>query len=84
MRFNREINIHTDDVQGLIEYIKQRDISVHIAWKTTEVRGSGIAGRMNIPTPGDGTVSGDLPEDEVAALNAFISNLEATYWRPRK
>jgi hypothetical protein len=72
-----------DDVQRLNEYISQRGISVHVAWRTTTVSGSGIAGRTNVPMPGDGNVSGDLPQDEVAALYAFISELENGYWRPR-
>jgi hypothetical protein len=83
MRFVRQINIHLDDIQRLNDFLNQRDLSVRVAWATTTVSGSGIAGRMEMPIPGKGTISGDLSEADAAELNALISELEDGYWRPR-
>lgn len=83
MRFYRRINIHTEDVPRFTDFVSQREMSLHVEWETTIMSGSGIAGRIKIPIVGKGTVSGQLSEEDATALNGFISELEASYHRPR-
>ena len=72
-----------DDVQRLDDFLKQRNLSVHVAWETTTVSGSEFAGSVEMPIPGKGTVSGDLSEAHAAELNRFIAELEDGYWKSR-
>jgi hypothetical protein len=83
MQFFRAIDIHTDDVRPFFAFLRERNLSVKVAWVTTERSGSGLPGSMNVPIEGKGTVSGELSEEEAAELNAFIIKLEADYWRGR-
>jgi hypothetical protein len=84
MRFHREINIHTDDVPQLFKFIEERHLGVSATWDVNRgYKAAGMAGKMDIPIYGKGTISGEVSEQEATALNTFIADLEARYWRQR-
>jgi hypothetical protein len=83
MRFDRPINIHPGDVKRLMAFLKERNLTVRIAWATTSQSGAGLPGRTSETLPGQGAISGELSEPDAAELNGFIIKLEAAYFDPR-
>jgi hypothetical protein len=68
----------------LFKFIEDRHLGVRVTWDTNRGhKAAGIAGKMDIPIYGKGTMSGEVSEEEAAALNALISELEDGYFRPR-
>jgi hypothetical protein len=83
MSFFRQINVHPQDVDRLLGFLRERQLSARVAWDAGSASGAGVAGRVRVPILGKGIISGQLSEEDAKDLNRLIAELEDGYFRPR-